>query len=404
MATVYAGIDWSDGWLDCAVVHRDGTRLGHCRITRAGNTDPVGEYLAFLQRHSRLWRGVPTAIEDPSLLIVEDMLARGMTVVHVDATLAARTRKAQSPGGERKNDVEDAYLLAGMLRGGAFRPLALASPEVRAIRVLAHAQAAAVATRSRTLNRLRTVLTAYHPAAVTAWGKRGLRHREARAVLAVASSPGAAAALSRAQFAAALRAGGRWRTVVDEAERLCLLFLRSRGLRVHPVVEAAREVEMLSVLDELTQACVRADGLAERVSVLFGRHPYYPVLVSFPGVGDTMGARILGEIGDIGRFTVRGLCAYAGVTPVTWSSGTMRRDSLRRAVNGHLRRALTQAAMTSLLHSPGAAAYYRARRERGCAHFTSLRAVGARMARCLHHCLTHGEAYDEEAAWGPAGR
>lgn len=77
---------------------------------------------------------------------------------------------------------------------------------------------------------------------------------------------------------------------------------------------------------------------------------------------------------------------------------------MRRAVNENLRQTLTQAAFTSLSHSPGANAYYRGRRERGSTYFTSLRAIGARIARALHHCVEHWTVYDEARAWDPENR
>lgn len=401
-ATMFAGIDWSDAWVDCAVIRRDGSPLGYTRIVYDETRDPVGDYLAFLRAHNRTWsRTIPTAIEDPNLLIVDELLARGMTVIHVDPTIAARARKAASAGGEeKKSDRADAFLLAHMIRRGDFTPLVRSSPEIRALRVLVHAEQKAAASRTRALHVLRAVLTSYHPAAVTAWPTLGLRHRQARAVLAVASSPTAAAQLSLAEYADALRRGGRWRTVEAEAERLRLLFRRP-AMRTHPAVEEARAVEMLGVLDDVNRATARAAGLAAQAAGAFARHPHYPIVVSFPGIGDLLGARIVGEIGDVpGQFTARGLCAYGGVTPVTWSSGTVVRTSVRRSANGTLRRALTMAAFTSVAHSPGAAARYRACRARGAAHFTALRVVATRIARCLHHCLHHGALYDEAAAWG----
>ncbi|MFE4667490.1 IS110 family transposase [Streptomyces sp. NPDC056716] len=405
-ATMYAGIDWSDAWLDCAVIRRDGTRLSHTRIVYAETQDPVGDYLDFLRTNNRTrWRWIPTAIESPHLLVVDELLELGMTVMHVDPTIAARARKAASIGGqEQKSDREDAFLLAGMIRQRRFEPLVRSTPQVRALRVLTQAQDSAAQTRARTLLRLRAVLKDYHPAAVSAWPSAGVRHPQARAVLAIAPTPTAATLLSRDEIAAALRRAGRTRTVDDEARRLRIHFRRP-ALRTHPAIEEARGVQMLAVLDEANSACIRAERLAEQAAEAFRRHPHYPYIVSFPGIGDLLGARILGEIGDVaGRFTARGLCAYAGMTPVTWSSGTVTRTSMRRAVNENLRQALTHAAFTSLSHSPGANAYYRTRRDRRGAHFTSLRAVGARIARALHHCIEHRVVYDEARAWTPGPR
>ncbi|MGW8452456.1 IS110 family transposase [Streptomyces niveus] len=402
---MFGGIDWADRWLDCAVVRRDGARLGHRRIVYAETADPVGDYLAFLRTCNRTrWRTIPTAIEDPNILFAQALAGAGMPVVHVDPTLAARARKAATVGGVTKSDRSDAYLLAGMLRTGRFATVPVNSPAAQAIQVLARAQDDAAQSRVRILHQMRATLLTYHPAAVTAW-RQGLRHPQARAVLAAAPSPRTAAGLTRGQFADALVAGGRWRTVADEAERLHLHFRRP-ALRTHPTVEEARAMEMLGLLADLNHACMRAEKLARQAAAAFTAHPHHRTITSFPGIGDLLGSRILGEIGDDPtRFPdARALCAYAGVVPVTWASGTEARVSLRRAANHHLRNALYQAAFCSLTRSPGAAAYYQQQRGRGATHNTALRNVGAKLLRCLYRCLERDLLYDESAAFPPRGR
>ncbi|MCM2393923.1 IS110 family transposase [Streptomyces albipurpureus] len=399
---MFAGVDWADRWLDCGIVRRDGRRLGHVRIVYAETEDPVADYLAFLRKHNRTrWRTIPTGIEDPNLLFVEALADRGMPVVHIDATLAARARKASTLD-SIKSDRADAYLLADMLRSGndSLPRIVLPSPHIRALKVLAHAYGHAVASRASLLHQLRSVLKGYFPAAISAWPKLGLRHPQARAVLAAAPSPRRAAALDRAGYARALEAGNRWRTVDDEAHRLRLHFRRP-ALRTHPEVEDARAAEMLSALGALTAACERADDLKAQLGRQYRNHPWSRIVSSFPGIGDVIGGQVLAEVGDrLDRFTdARALCAYAGVVPVTWASGTSTRVSMRRSANKPLRSALFQAAFCMTAHSPGAKAYYAARRARSADHPTTIRNMGIRITRSLYHCLQTGVLYDEAAAW-----
>lgn len=66
-----------------------------------------------------------------------------------------------------------------------------------------------------------------------------------------------------------------------------------------------------------------ADDLAEAVEEAFPQHPDADVILSFPGLGVQLGARVLAEIGD-DRDRVsdaRGLKAYAGSAPFTRASG-----------------------------------------------------------------------------------
>jgi transposase len=80
---------------------------------------------------------------------------------------------------------------------------------------------------------------------------------------------------------------------------------------------------MLALLRQLEADCLAADELAEAVEEAFPQHPDAEVILSFPGLGIQLGARILAEIGDgHQRFAdARGLKAYAGSSPITRASG-----------------------------------------------------------------------------------
>jgi len=79
----------------------------------------------------------------------------------------------------------------------------------------------------------------------------------------------------------------------------------------------------LTLLDMFNAACAAAERLGEAAAEAFRGHPDYEVITSFPGLGETGGARVLAEIGDdCSRFAEsRALKAYAGSAPVTRASG-----------------------------------------------------------------------------------
>lgn len=62
---------------------------------------------------------------------------------------------------------------------------------------------------------------------------------------------------------------------------------------------------------------VRAADLAQAVEEAFPQHPDSEIILSFPGLGIQLAARVLAEIGDDRtRFAdARGLKAYAGASP-----------------------------------------------------------------------------------------
>jgi hypothetical protein len=71
----------------------------------------------------------------------------------------------------------------------------------------------------------------------------------------------------------------------------------------------------------------------------------------------------------------------------------------RHVRNRRLADAIYLWAFASLSASPGARAYYDARRAAGEGHHQALRALGNRLVGILHGCLTHHVAYDEMLAW-----
>lgn len=398
---LYAGCDWSDQWLDVAVLDRSGAVLGEARIVYAENPDPVARYREFLSTLGRRWRSTVTGIEDVNILFARTLAASGMSVVHVDPTRAARHRVAL---GIPKTDRADARLLASMTLAGEYRPVVVDSPAAQALRVVAHAHRAAVASRVDALTALRAALMRIWPAAVSAWpaGVGGLCSAQARAVLCAAPTPRAAARLDRTSLAALLTEAGRKRTVQDEAERLRMCFFRP-VMVLDPRVEEAEALRIGHLLAVLDHAVRQADGLQQELEQHYSIHPFHPLVAGVPGMGAILGGYLLAEIGDrpVERFgNGRSLAAYAGVAPVTWASGQTVRVSFRKASSTRLRSTLHALAFSMISHSPGARAYYRMRRDAGDAHATALRKLGRKIILCLYRCMASDLPYDDAVAFG----
>lgn len=122
---------------------------------------------------------------------------------------------------------------------------------------------------------------------------------------------------------------------------------------------------------------------------------------SLPGLGEVLGARVLGEFGDDPEryATAKSRKNYAGTSPLTIASGKKRAVLARHARNKRLYDAIDQWAFCSLSTSTGARTYYDQRRAREDTHHQALRALGNRWIGILHGCLRHGTLYDESTAW-----
>jgi transposase len=157
---------------------------------------------------------------------------------------------------------------------------------------------------------------------------------------------------------------------------------------------------MLALLFQLDAACPAADQLAEAVEEAFPQHPDAEILLSFPGLGIQLAARVLAEIGDDRtRFAdARGLKAYAGSSPITRASGKKSAITRRWVKNDRLNHAGYLWAFASLKASTGANARYRRRRELGDWHAAAQRNLFNRMIGQLYHCLKQGTTYVRRVA------
>jgi hypothetical protein len=133
----------------------------------------------------------------------------------------------------------------------------------------------------------------------------------------------------------------------------------------------------------------------------FKQHPDADIYLSIPGLGDVLGARVLGEFGDDpNRYAnAKSRKNYAGTSPITVASGKKRAVLARHVRNRRLYDAIDQWAFCSLQQSPGARAFYDQRRANGDLHHQALRALGNRLVGILHGCLKHHARYNEHTAW-----
>jgi transposase len=134
----------------------------------------------------------------------------------------------------------------------------------------------------------------------------------------------------------------------------------------------------------------------------FEQHPDAKIVLSLPGLGTVLGARVLGEFGDDPERYASPKCRknFAGTSPITRASGTKRVVLARFARNRRLADATDMWAFAALTKSPGARALYKRHRDGGDSHHQALRALANRLVGILHGCLLSETLYDEDVAWG----
>lgn len=120
-------------------------------------------------------------------------------------------------------------------------------------------------------------------------------------------------------------------------------------------------------------------------------------ITTIPGIGQILGATILGEIGDISRFSHPSkLVAYAGIDASVSQSGQFNstNNTMSKRGSPYLRRALFQAAFVASNKDPVLRAFYLKKRSEGKHHLTCLGAVSRKLCNIIYAILKSRNPYE----------
>lgn len=293
--------------------------------------------------------------------------------------------------GEGKSDPKDAFVLADVARAHPKRVAWLEpTPEAHAeLALLCSFDADLTADINRLTNRLRMLLATYSPELERAFGER-VASQASLGLLQQYPSREALLRAGTARVAAVLKDLGATQALIF-AQHL----LTAAQAQTVTLGGAARAEQLVKELaHQLSQVLLRREALQKDLTALFFARPEAAILVSLPGIGPRLGARMLNEIGNVRRFPSAGhLASYAGLGPASWRSGTsLQHDAVRHLGNQRLKNALFQAAFASLAHQPSRA-YYDRKRQEGKNHRQATLCLARRRLDVLFAMLTRGEPY-----------
>jgi len=114
-------------------------------------------------------------------------------------------------------------------------------------------------------------------------------------------------------------------------------------------------------------------------------------LVDLVGIGPILAARILGEVGEVGRFPDADHFAAAnGTAPIPVASGRTDRHRLNRGGNRRLNRAIHYVALTQATWEPRAVAYLARKQAEGKTKREALRCLKRRLSTVIYKTLLAG--------------
>jgi transposase len=399
---LFVGDDWSEDHHDVEVMGEGGRRLAKARL-------PEG-VAGIARLHAMIGAelGEDAEEEDAGQVAIgietdrgpwaAALIAAGYTVYAINPLQAARYRERHGVSGA-KSDAGDAHVLADMVRTDShqLRPVAGDSAQAAAVKVVTRTHKTLIWERTRHVQRLRHALRDYFPAALEAF--EDLDAPDTLDLLARAPDPASAARLTTAQISAALKRARR-RDVAAKAGEIQAV-LRAAHLGQAAIVTAAYAASARALIAVLNTLNEQVTVLQGQVEAYFGQHPDAEIIMSQPGLGPVLGARVLAESGDDpARYaSAKARKNYAGTSPITRASGKRKVVAARYVHNDRLIDALMTQAFSALRASPGARAYYDHQRARGARHNPALRQLANRLTGILHGCLKTRTLYDEATAW-----
>lgn len=332
----------------------------------------------------------PATIGALPLAVAQDM---GVMVGYLPG-LAMR-RIADLHPGEAKTDARDAAIIAEAARTmpHTLRSIVLADEQAAQLSMLCGFDDDLAKQVTATSNRIRGLLTQIHPALERAIGKH-LGHPVMPALLEKYPGPDALRKAGQQRVATfmrkyAPRGGNAWAADIFEA-------LDQQTVTVAGTDAAGLVLRQLGT--QLAQLRAAREEVFEQVEQLVAEHPLYDLLTSMPAVGVRTAARIITEVTGKHFETAGHLASYAGLTPVTWRSGTsIRGDHPSRKGNKVLKRALFLSAFAALKY-PDSRAYYDRKRAEKKKHNQALIALARRRCDVLFAMLRDGAFYSAPTA------
>ena len=341
------GIDWATQ--AHAVCILDQTGRIHWQGSVPHTADGLAALLARLRRVRQ--RGpLRVALERPSGLLVDTLVAAGLEVVpiHPNALKASRPRYSAAGG---KSDPGDAFILADLLRtdGHRFPALRPPSDDTRALRALVRGRDALVAQRVALANQLRALLERFWPGAAGIFAD--VDSPIALAFLTRYPTPHAAARLGAkrlAQFLGQHSYCGR-RPVPE-------LLARLRSVPVSQVGEAEAEASgdvVRALVAVLSPLVAQLQQLSAAIEAALPQHPDGPLVQSLPRSGAVNAAQILAELGDDrARFPTDSAHGPAAVAISTRSASSPARGPASSGAAGRITSPTTSAGIAPRWRSP----------------------------------------------------
>ena len=214
--------------------------------------------------------------------------------------------------------------------------------------------------------------------------KSGLHQKTVYALLKEAPTPEAIASMHMTHLAHLLEVTSHGHFNKKMAKELRALAQKSVGTS-----DSALSIQITHSITQIELLNNQLKAIEDEMTEIMKFHD--SVIMTISGIGYINGGMILGEIGDIHRFSNPGkLLAYAGLDPSVYQSGNFQVKRTRMSKRGSrtLRYALINAAHNVVKNNATFKAYYDAKMAEGRTHYNALGHCAGKLVRVIWKMLT----------------
>ena len=323
-------------------------------------------------------------------LALYSFLVKNNYVVHVVNPIQTDSWRHSTKIRPHKTDKIDSLIIADFIRYGEFSETSLASEEILEIRNLSRFRNYLVDSigdlKRKTVCVLDQIFPEYESVFSDVFGKTS------KEILKFFSSPADFENISAEKLNLLLDKVTKKHFTENKIKQLSNLAKNSFGISFglqSLKFQLQLLIKQMSCIEgQVTDVELKISELVDKLN---------SPITTIPGIGKVIAATILGEIGDIKRFsTPAKLVAYAGLDSKVEQSGSSENFSSKMTKRGSpfLRTALFRAALVASNIDPVFKAFYQKKRAEGKHHLTCIGAVARKLCCTIHAILSKNCVYE----------
>ena len=290
---------------------------------------------------------------------------------------------------QTKNDSKDSFIIAQVMRFGQYSETTLSDENLVAMRQLTRFRFALVDNCGDCKRRIIALLDQVFPEYDKLFSDTfGTTSKE---LFLQCPTPEDMLAVSSRKLTSLLQKASHGRFGEEKAKEIRSAAVGSFGVGF---AKNAFAFQIRQLIEQLMFSENQIEELEEQISLLL--HQTNQVITTISGIGDTLGAVIVSEIGDINRFDAPNkLVAFAGLDVKVSQSGefTETQQHISKRGSPYLRRAIWLAASRAAFCDPILSEYYQSLKARGKHHSTAIGGVARKLCNIIFVILKENRPY-----------